>query len=488
MNQKGILKEYLLKLYNIFNKENYDYFLSFLYSYNISINDYDRDISNEIDNCKNKFIQLFKEKKVKYSLKDDNDSLKFNINSTNLNAPTTKIKMFIPIFLENFDEVLMYLLNYIVDEKINVNIKLLKRYKTDIITIKFNNIIDAQKIVSYYKKDKKINQIMKSKANPLIPYIDDLAIATELPKIDYLTHFSIILYSYYKKIKNEEDISVETLYSYLENKYNNSAMQIMKKIYYIYYKAIYTILFAEKPYLQFEYNANMNFGSYNVNDYKLLKDENGLIYYMNIEDKTLVSFGSEDYLNLTYSKLYSNIIEKSENITFYSYFLNIYNNLMYDNYKDLPERLSFDDTNKDDTYKLMLCIASGFFALKKIGYTLDEVNLMLKIALEKKLNCEIKIKTDEEILENKNKFKFPFNIEYGNQVFDLKNGKKTTVVAYFKKYYVLNTIPINSRILFKDGTSLTGEYFLKNIKDYAYKYNDFKELVDNLIDIIELEE
>ena len=40
-----------------------------------------------------------------------------------------------------------------------------------------------------------------------------------------------------------------------------------------------------------------------------------MIYFENKDDKRIISFGSEDYLNAVYSKFYENVIKNEENNT-----------------------------------------------------------------------------------------------------------------------------------------------------------------------------
>ena len=124
---------------------------------------------------------------------------------------------------------------------------------------------------------------------------------------------------------------------------------------------------------------------------------------------------------------------------------------MEDNYRNIDKHLDFSDINNDEIYQLMMLISSGFFAYKKMNFSLDDVYEILSYVLEIKLGKKIIKKEQEDFNKKREIYIFPLNIDYGNKVIDLNNGLKTTVKEYFRENKVIETIPVDSMIIMKDG-------------------------------------
>ena len=229
----------------------------------------------------------------------------------------------------------------------------------------------------------------------------------------------------------------------------------------------------------------MNIGSMNPNEYDLKLDKEKMIYFINKIDERIISYGSEEYLNLVYSKFYDNFIKREESSTYYAYFYNIFSKLLSENFKDIDKLLDFSIIQKDYIYTLMMLISSLFFAYKKMGFALNDVYLILKHILFKKYKLDIEVKSLDDFDKPNIGYVFPLNIEYGNKVIDLKNNSKITIKEYFRINKVLDTIPMNSLVYMKDGKILKGEDFLKDIYKYISLYDNFEELRNSLISLIE---
>ena len=133
----------------------------------------------------------------------------------------------------------------------------------------------------------------------------------------------------------------------------------------------------------------------------------------------------------------------------------------------------------------MMLISSLFFAYKKMGFALNDVYLILKNILFKKYKLNIEVKSLDDFDKPNVGYVFPLNIEYGNKVVDLKNKSKITIKEYFRINKVLDTIPMNSLVYMKDGKILKGEDFLKEIYKYISLYDNFEELRNSLVSLIE---
>ena len=252
----------------------------------------------------------------------------------------------------------------------------------------------------------------------------------------------------------------------------------------IIYKSLDTIVNNKDVLEMFNYNSLLDIGSINVNEFDLKLDNDKMIYFENKDDKRIISFGSEDYLNAVYSKFYENVIKNEENNTFYSYFYSIYSKILSENYKNIDKYLDFTSVNNDHIYQLMMLISSAFFAYKKMNFSLEDVNNILKIVIKKKYNVELVAKNTEDF-NKKKEFVFPLSVEYGNKVVDTFDHKKTTMKEYIKQNNVLDSISLSSIVYMKDGRILKGEDFLKELYKYIYKYENFLSLRNDLINLIE---
>ena len=74
---------------------------------------------------------------------------------------------------------------------------------------------------------------------------------------------------------------------------------------------------------------------------------------------------------------------------------------------------------------------------------------------------------------------------FATYMFASETNKKTTIKEYFKENSVLNSIPVNSIVYLKDGKIVSGEDFLKDLYKYIDKYQNFVELRNSLINLIE---
>ena len=86
---------------------------------------------------------------------------------------------------------------------------------------------------------------------------------------------------------------------------------------------------------------------------------------------------------------------------------------------------------------------------------------------------------------NKKNNEYVLNEEYANTVINLKDGTKTTVKEYFKIFNVLGNINNDSVVKFKNGESYSGKQFLDNLYKYVSNYNNFNDLFDDMVYMME---
>ena len=389
------------------------------------------------------------------------------------------------MFIENYEKITNNLIKFLIENKINSYIKLQKVSQNALLEIRVDNETEAKKIVNHFKTNKEIVQEIKSRVVPFLPEDNLLGFSYEYKPYNFKNFYYVCLYEYFSTLKSIDNLTLDGLVAYIDNKYKVERRLNKKRMLLSIYNSIRVINEEDDIYSMFRYNSDMNIGSINPNEFDLKLDENKMIFFVNKLDERIISYGSEEYLNLVYSKFYDNFIKREESSTYYGYFYNIFSKILSDDYKDIDKLLDFSNMQKDYIYTLMMLISSLFFAYKKMGFALNDVYLILKHILFKKYKLEIEVKTIDELVKPNPGYVFPLNIEYGNKVVDLKNKSKITVREYFRINKVLNTIPMNSLVYMKDGKILKGEDFLKEIYKYIGLYDTFEELRNSLVSFIE---
>ena len=485
MNKKELLENYLKKLYKIYIEKDFNEFVNTILSYNIRIGDYKKDISSISKKIFDEILVLLPESKAKFSYKEFTNFYKINIIYKEYNDPTPKVIIDVPVFIENYEKITNNLIKFLIENKINSYIKLQKVSQNALLEIRVDNEAEAKKIVNHFKTNKEIVQEIKSRVVPFLPEDNLLGFSYEYKPYNFKNFYYVCLYEYFSTLKSIDNLTLDGLVAYIDNKYKVERRLNKKRMLLSIYNSIRVINEEDDIYSMFRYNSDMNIGSINPNEFDLKLDENKMIFFVNKLDERIISYGSEEYLNLVYSKFYDNFIKREESSTYYGYFYNIFSKILSDDYKDIDKLLDFSNMQKDYIYTLMMLISSLFFAYKKMNFSLNDVYSILKYVLFKKYKLEIKIKSSEEYEEKKNIFIFPLNIEYGNKVVDLKDKSKITVKEYFRQNKIEDTIPLNSLVYMKDGKILKGEDFLRDLYKYIGLYDSFEELRNSLISLIE---
>ncbi len=485
MNKKELLENYLKKLYKIYIEKDFNEFVNTILSYNIRIGDYKKDISSISKKIFDEILVLLPESKAKFSYKEFTNFYKINIIYKEYNDPTPKVIIDVPVFIENYEKITNNLIKFLIENKINSYIKLQKVSQNALLEIRVDNEAEAKKIVNHFKTNKEIVQEIKSRVVPFLPEDNLLGFSYEYKPYNFKNFYYVCLYEYFSTLKSIDNLTLDGLVAYIDNKYKVERRLNKKRMLLSIYNSIRVINEEDDIYSMFRYNSDMNIGSINPNEFDLKLDENKMIFFVNKLDERIISYGSEEYLNLVYSKFYDNFIKREESSTYYGYFYNIFSKILSDDYKDIDKLLDFSNMQKDYIYTLMMLISSLFFAYKKMNFSLNDVYSILKYVLFKKYKLEIKIKSSEEYEEKKNIYIFPLNIEYGNKVVDLKDKSKITVKEYFRQNKIEDTIPLNSLVYMKDGKILKGEDFLRDLYKYIGLYDSFEELRNSLISLIE---
>lgn len=488
MNQKKILENYLKEMFEIYKKNNFEEFVNYYYNYNIELGHFKKKIFGISEKIYLSILSILTENKANFTHIETNNNYKVNVVYLYKNYSTPKAIISVPLFEENYEKITKLIFLFLIKEKENFNFKLNKIKKNPLLEIKVDDINIAKKIVDLFEFEQNFKNETYSRISPFIPQKNLIGISCDYKPYNYNSFYIKYLYEFFSKIKNVDEVSIESLQNFFESKYKNSKKLNIKRMFLIIYKTIYIINNDKDIFSLFDYNSELKIGSYDTSSYELKKDKNNLVYFKSKEDNNIIFYGSENYLNLTYSKFYENIIKKEKNNLYYSYFFNIFSKILSNNYENIDKLLDFSSVNNDFTYQYMMLVSSCFFAYRKMNFSLDIIYEVLSIVLLKNYKIDINITNYEENIENKaKKMVFPLSIKYGNKVIDTKKGGKTTVIEYFKKYNVLDSIPKNSKVYLKNGEIETGEAFLYKIYLYIPKYDDFQSLVSELINIVEFQ-
>lgn len=484
MNDEEELINYVKNCYEIYLKSNFDSIVDYCYSFGTKHNQYKKDISKSVYLLVNNIVNTLKLKKITHSHKEYKKSVRINLIFRKINYPSTRSKIYIPVFVSNCEKVLSIILRYIIENKYNCNIKLSKIINNELLVINFEDCNIVNKFLEFYSGCKELKKEEKNKMSCLIPKKNGIGICSEIFPYNYLDTFNNYLCIYFSKIKNKEEINLKSITTYFENCFNKETAILKKEMLKIICLCISSIIDNSKISKIFDYNGEMNIGSFNSSDYNLFLNEEKLLYFENKEKTLQINFGSEEYLNLCYSIFYKNIISKNSSSIYYIFFRSIYINLLEKKFENINDLYNID-ISEDLIYKELALIASGYFAYKKLNFNHKDIYILLKKVLEINLKCNIYINEEKSNEVNNNKIEFPFNIEYAGKLVTLKNGSAVTIINYFNNNGVLKYIPINSKINLKDGSAIPAEAFLKELYKYIPEYNNFKELFDNKIDFIE---
>lgn len=483
------IENYFKNIYTIYEQKSFQEFVETCLSYNVRIGDYNKNIIQISKKIFEQILSILPESKSKFSYKEFKFSYKINLEYNLRNNPTPEVIIDVPVFENNYEKITIKLLNFFIENKINSKIKLMKVVKNPLLQIRVDDVDDAKRIIKFFKEDEEIENEVKSRVIPILPQVNLLGISAEYRPYNFKNFYFIYLYEYYSKFDKQkfeiENFSILNDYlEYILNRYKIEKKLNKKRMLLIIYKSLDTIVNNKDVLEMFNYNSLLDIGSININEFDLKLDNDKMIYFENKDDKRIISFGSEDYLNAVYSKFYENVIKNEENNTFYSYFYSIYSKILSENYKNIDKYLDFTSVNNDYIYQLMMLISSAFFAYKKMNFSLEDVNNILKIVIKKKYNVELVAKNTEDF-NKKKEFVFPLSVEYGNKVVDTFDHKKTTMKEYIKQNNVLDSISLSSIVYMKDGRILKGEDFLKELYKYIYKYENFLSLRNDLINLIE---
>lgn len=478
MEEKTRINNFIKDMYVIYSKNNFNFFVEKCLNYNIKIGNYKKNIIQLSKKVFSKIIAQCTENKAKIEYKELKFSFNLSVKKIDNNINTERVILDIPVFEDNYEKIATILTNFLIQEKIEFSIYLYKLIKNSFFKISFSNYNDAKKVVNYFLINEELVKEIKSRCVQFLYQENLIGIYSEIKPYNFKNFYILNLYKFFSKINNEENATLEEFNKYINRLYKNENKLNKKRMYFLLNRYFDSIINNSNLDNFFIDNLIMNIGSYNPNEYILKLDESKTIYFYNEEDQTTITYGTEDYLNIIYSKYYENVIKKDKSDKFYNDFYNVYDEILSSNYKKINNILNLINNNMDVINKQLIIISSAYFAYKKMNFSLDQIYKIIDYALSKLLyeNSESShIETTTYIL----------NDEYGNKIINLKDGTITTIKEYLLKHNIINNIPNNCIIHLKNGNTISGKNFIDNIYKVIDKYNNYNDLSNDLINLIE---
>lgn len=482
MNKKEELNNYLKYMFEFYEKHNFKFFMEKCLNYNIKIGDYGKNIDNLSRNVFSNLLKSIPQGTIKFEYKNYINYYYLSVFSLENNKVKYNIVVDIPVFEDNYERVVLRIFNYFLENKVNFSMKFYKKLKNPFFKVILEDLGQLKAFVNFFGNDEELSKEIKSRVLPFINSINLLGIYSEIYPYSFKNFFIKELYLYYDYcfVKNNiENISFDNFHSYIRNKFKLESNINRKRMFNILFTYLDIILNESDLYLLFNENSIMNLSSYEPNDFILKMDNNKMIYFINKNDNIEIKYGSIDFLNIAYSKYYSNVIRKEENDKYFNDFYSIYSDILCSNYKNINNILTLINPKMDIINRLLVIFSSAYFAFKKFDFPIKLIYKMLDDIVPKiySYDCNtISITSNQYVLVD----------EYANMIIDLKDGTKTTIKEYFYNNDILNKIKYDSKVTLRTGEVLKGYEFLNDIYKYISTYDNFSDLCDNLIQSIEL--
>ena len=502
MEEKKEIENYLKNLYEFYEKSNYKYFVEKCLSFNIKIGDYNKNISS-LSKKVYEFILnqlLVNNSRVEY--KECNSYYYLNVLYSDNKFLDNNIIVDIPLFEENYEHVANIIFSYLNDNKINFSMKFYKLLKNSFFKIVFYDVGQFKRFSDFFNMNSEIVATVKSRVIPFLNKTNYLGIYTEIEPYSFKNFYLKNLYLYFDHYSNnpsEDGVTLDGFLYFITNKVKTSRNNLNEK-------RMYSILMnyleisinsIDISYL-FQSNTVMNLGSYSPNDYILKMNNYKMIYFINKDDGEQIEYGSEDFLNIAYSKYYENVIKRETNNKFYFDFYNIYNSILCSQYKNTDALLSLINDKMDIINKLLIILSSAFFAHKKMNFPIKTVYTILDSVVPKiytytspvlsninnnSNSVSINSDNNESVVKVSNEY--ILSDELANKLVDLYDGKKISFKDYLNQYDILSSIKVDTIIHMKDGTVTNGKDFIDNLYKHISFYNSFSELFDDMVSMIE---
>ena len=385
MNDKNLINNYLKNIYEFYIKNDFNSYCDKVLSYNIKIGDHRKDISKITEKVFTNILNDITNKGINFKYKNLENRYELYINTDTVAYKKYNVVLDIPVFIDNFDKISNIIINFLIANNVKCYISLYKLNINTLLKINVDDYYVANEIISYFVKNNELNNEVKSRTLAILYQRNLIGLYKELNTFNFKSFYIKNLYEYFSCVSDINQLDINDFEEYIYNRYNDEIYLNDKNNYYVLYKYICLINGKIKEKDLFELNKNMDFGGLDHSDYQLSIDSNNKIYFVNKLDKNLIiNYGSDEYLNIMYSKFYENVIKKNNSNKYFDLFYGLYNSILSSNYKNINILLTLINDDMDNINKHMIIIASAFFAFKKMNFPLNQIydildNVLIKI-------------------------------------------------------------------------------------------------------------
>lgn len=494
MEEKKEIENYLKKLYEFYEKSNYKYFVEKCLSFNIKIGDYNKNISSLSKKVYEGILNSLNNSDCRTEYRETNYYYYLKLEYSNAPSCVNKIIVDIPVFEENYEYAANLIYKYLDSNKFNFSMKFYKLMKNSYFKIEFYDFSQFKRFSDFFNMNTEINSFVKSRVIPFLNTCNYLGVYTEVLPYSFKNFYIKNLYLYFSHFNNNksgDEVNIEDFFNFVSNELKICKNLNERRMYSILLEYLDISINSKDLYCLFDTNTVMSLGSYNPNDY-ILKTDNEMIYFINKDDGEEFRYGSEDFLNIAYSKYYENVIKKEKNNKFYFDFYYIYNIILSSQYKEMDLILSLINDKMDIINKLLIILSSGYFAHKKMNFSIKNVYYILDNIIPKVYNYSSEnIRNNNNSIFNGNDITNKCSNEYilteeiANKLVNLNDGTKISFSDYIEKYDILTNIKNDTIIHLKDGSIVDGKTFIDDLYKYISFYNSFGELFDDMVIMLE---
>lgn len=379
MNNKDDIENYLIELYRKTKNYNFDKFVETIFHYNVKIGDYKKPISFDLQNLM--FELLNEEYDIKPEVRYWNNSNWSNvfILFNRFFKYYNKVILDFPIFDYDLNIACPPIIKYIIYNKITAKVSVHKKIKNPSLKIELYDINDANNIIDFFESNRKTNSLIKSRVVPFLIQKNLIGIYREYSPFDFKNYYIKNLYEYFSLCREEKEITISKFTNYINRLYRFEKKSNEKRMLRFLSDYLYMYDDTSKYERLFSCEPNMEVIGQNHNDYLFIANPQGDMNFVLKEDKNeIVTYGSELFFYLVYSKFYDNYIKRQDIYKYYDDFNGIYDSILSKNFENINIILDLvKNNNMNIVYKEMYVIASGYYAYRKIGIPFNIVKSII---------------------------------------------------------------------------------------------------------------
>ena len=373
MNNREDIEKYYIELYRKTKNCSFEKFVETVFHYNVRIGDYNKPISFDL---KNEVVNILKEEKLEI----EPDIKYWNYRSWSntfiifdkLFKYYNRIILDFPIFDYDLSVACPPIIKFILYNNITAKISVHNVIKNTIFKVEVYDIEDANKIIDFFGTNNKISNIVKSRVIPFLIQKNLVGIYKEYDPFDFINYYIKNLYEYFSLCIEEKEVTISKFTNYINKVYRFEKKDNERRM--LRFLSDYLYMYEDTPRYErlFSTIPNMNLNGLDLNDYLFKCDQKDNLFFISKKDNTIITYGSEIYFSLIYTKFHDDYIKIQDAKKYYNDFNGIYDNILSNNFKNVDIILDLIKyVNAGIIYKKMYIIASGYYAYKRLGIPFD---------------------------------------------------------------------------------------------------------------------